>query len=81
MPMNCDMSWNNYAMDNNLSFITNDDYASFLTSTIGMYDPMSNMQAIDFCNQQMMMLDYCNCNNLDFGNEIYNPCIDLFYGV
>lgn len=81
MPMDNDRFWNNYAMYNDISFITNDDYANFLTNSIGMYDPMSNIQSIDFCNQQMMMLDYCNCNKLDFGNEIYNPCIDLFYGV
>ena len=71
-----DLSWNAYAMNNGIVEMTNYDYGNYLVDTLS--NPMIDMRTLDFCNQQMMMLDYCNCNQLDFGNIIYNPCMDLF---
>ena len=73
--------WDLYAKDNGITQMTNWDYQNFLADTISNFTPATDPFMMDFYNQQMMMLDYCNLNQLDFGNTIYNPCMDLFCNV
>lgn len=72
------MGWDTYAMDNGIMQMTNWDYQNYLSDTMANFTPVTDPCIVDFCNQQMMMLDYCNCNQLDFGDTIYNPCMDIF---
>ena len=66
-----------YMATNGLSEMTNIDYYNYLNQTIGSLDPITDMASIDVYNQQLMMLDYCNYNNLDFGTAFYDNCFDL----
>ncbi len=71
------LSWDNYMSTNGLSEMTNTDYYNYLNQTIGSLDPIIDMASIDVYNQQLMMLDYCNYNNLDFSTAFYDNCFDL----
>lgn len=72
------MNWDTYAINNGIMQMTNWDYQNYLNDTMSNFTLKTDPNIVDFYNQQMMMLDYCNCNQLDFGNTIYNPCMDLF---
>lgn len=67
-PMN---NWDNYAMAHNIPVMTNADYNDFLNHSIADFTAMGDMQSAMYCEQQMMMLDYCN----NFGYDFY----DTFY--
>lgn len=73
------IGWDTYAMDNGIMQMTNWDYQNYLSDTMGNFTPLTDPCVVDFYNQQMMMLDYCNCNQLDFCDTIYNPCMDIFF--
>ena len=75
--LNSELSWDNYMMTNGLSEMTNIDYFNYLNQTIDSLDPIIDMASIDVYNQQLMMLDYCNYNNLDFSTAFYDNCFDL----
>ena len=75
--VNPELSWDDYMATNGLSEMTNIDYYNYLNQTIGSLDPITDMASIDVYNQQLMMLDYCNYNNLDFGTAFYDNCFDL----
>ena len=75
--LNSELSWDNYMMTNGLSEMTNIDYFNYLNQTIDSLDPVIDMASIDVYNQQLMMLDYCNYNNLDFSTAFYDNCFDL----
>lgn len=62
-PMN---NWDNYAMMNNIPMMTNNYYNDFLNQSIMDFTAMGDMQSAMYCEQQMMMLDYCNNFGLDF---------------
>lgn len=69
-----DMSnnWNQYAAVNGLDFMTNHDYSNFLDQSIMNFQMMGDYNSMAICEQQHMMLDYCN----EFGLDFY----DTFYG-
>ena len=67
-PMN---DWDNYAMMHNIPMMTNEYYNDFLNQSIMDFTAMGDMQSAMYCEQQMMMLDYCN----NFGYDFY----DTFY--
>ena len=73
------ISWNTYATDNGINQMTNWDYQNYLNDTIADFTPLTDPNMVDFFNQQMMMLDYCNCNHLDFCDTIYNPCMNHIF--
>ena len=75
--LNSELSWDNYMMTKGLSEMTNIDYFNYLNQTIDSLDPIIDMASIDVYNQQLMMLDYCNYNNLDFSTAFYDNCFDL----
>ena len=75
--LNSELSWDNYMMTNGLSEMTNIDYFNYLNQTIDSLAPIIDMASIDVYNQQLMMLDYCNYNNLDFSTAFYDNCFDL----
>ena len=75
--VNPELSWDDYMATNGLSEMTNIDYYNYLNQTIGSLDPITDMASIDVYNQQLMMLYYCNYNNLDFGTAFYDNCFDL----
>lgn len=75
--VNPELSWDDYMATNGLSEMTNIDYYNYLNQTIGSLDPTTDMASIDVYNQQLMMLDYCNYNNLDFSTAFYDNCFDL----
>lgn len=70
-------SWDTFAFNHGVVEMTNLDYANYLTEMIAMFDPVADSQMLDFYNQQMMMVDYCNSNNLDFVDVIYNPSLEI----
>ena len=61
-----DLDWYHYAEMNDISMISNMNYSDFLDQSIldfqAMGDPMSAM----YCEQQHMMLDFCDQYGLDF---------------
>ena len=67
-PMN---DWDYYAAMNGIPMMTNDYYTDFLNQSIMDFTAMGDMQSAMYCEQQMMMLDYCN----NFGYNFY----DTFY--
>ena len=67
-PMN---DWDYYAAMNGIPMMTNDYYTDFLNQSIMDFTAMGDMQSAMYCEQQMMMLDYCN----NFGYDFY----DTFY--
>lgn len=75
--LNSELSWDDYMMTNGLSEMTNIDYFNYLNQTIDSLDPIIDVASIDVYNQQLMMLDYCNYNNLDFSTAFYDNCFDL----
>ena len=63
--------WNHYAMENNIAMMTNADYANFLDQCIVDFQAANDMQSVMYCQQQQMMLDYCDNFGLDFYNDLY----------
>ena len=63
--------WDYYAAKNGISMMTNANYSDFLNHSIADFIDMGDMQSAMYCDQQMMMLDYCN----NFGYDFY----DTFY--
>ena len=60
--------WNHYASENNILVMTNQDYANFLDQSIMDFQTMGDFDSAAFCEQQQMMLDYCNEFGLDFSD-------------
>ena len=67
-PMN---DWSHYAMMHDIPMMTNGYYTDFLNQSIFDFSSAGDMQSAMFCEQQMMMMDYCN----NFGYDFY----DTFY--
>jgi len=67
-PMN---DWNHYAFDHHVGIMTNDLYNDFLTQSIMDFNAIGDIQSAMYCEQQMMMLDYCNHYNYDFYDTFY----------
>lgn len=42
------------------------DYASFLNDSINDFNAIGDSDSALLCQQQLMMVDYCDCNGLDF---------------
>lgn len=63
--------WNHYAMENNISMMTNANYADFLNQCLVDFQAANDMQSVMYCQQQQMMLDYCDNFGLDFYNDLY----------
>ena len=63
-----DNDWNHYAMLNDISMFTNLDYANFLNQSIMDFQALGDMQSVMYCEQQHMMLDFCD----HFGFSFYD---------
>lgn len=69
-PMN---DWNHYSMMNDIPVMTNFDYGNFLDQSINDFQMMGDYNSMAFCEQQHMMLDYCNHFGYDFHDTFYAP--------
>lgn len=67
-PMN---DWNHYAIMNNIPMMTNDLYGDFLNQSIMDFTAIGDMQSAMYCEQQMMMLNFCDNYGLDFYDAFY----------
>lgn len=67
-----DMSWDTYAMSHGYDMMQNDLYGNFLHDSIDYFNTMGDFNSAMLCEQQMMMLDYCDGNNLDFYSTFYS---------
>lgn len=63
-----DNDWMHYADVNGLSGISNLDYANFLDQSIADFLSVGDMQSVMYCEQQQMMLDFCDNYGFDFGS-------------
>ena len=64
--------WNHYAEVNGITEMTNQDYASFLDQSIANFQMMGDFDSVAYCEQQQMMLDYCDENSLDFSYSFFD---------
>ena len=64
--------WNHYAEVNGITEMTNQDYASFLDQSIANFQMMGDFDSVAYCEQQQMMLDYCDENSLDFFDTFFD---------
>lgn len=71
-----DNDWTHYMVMNNLTMPTNNDYNDFLQQSYDNFMSMGDSHSAMLCDQQMMMLDYCDNYNLDFGQTFYQPFLD-----
>ena len=46
--------------------ITNEDYNDFLNGSIEYFNSIGDYNSVAYCQQQQMMLDFCDTHNLDF---------------
>jgi hypothetical protein len=58
--------WIHYAEVNGIAEMTNQDYSNFLDQSIHDFQAMGDSDSVTYCEQQHMMLDYCDENGLDF---------------
>lgn len=71
--------WNHYVQMNNLTMPTNNDYCGFLQNSYDNFMNLGDTHSAMLCDQQMMMLDYCDSYDIDFGQTFYQPFYtDLF---
>lgn len=66
-----DNDWNHYAMMHDIPMMTNYDYGNFLDQSIMNFQMMGDYNSMAFCEQQHMMLDYCNFNGFDFSEMFF----------
>lgn len=71
-----DNNWAHFAEMNHLPMMTNSNYEDFLNYSIGNFINTGDYQSANLCDQQLMMLDYCDNFNLDFGQTFFPP-IDI----
>jgi len=64
--------WNHYAEVNGITGMTNQDYASFLDQSIANFQMMGDFDSVAYCEQQQMMLDYCDEVGLDFSDTFFD---------
>lgn len=71
--------WNHYVQMNNLTTPTNHDYCNFLQDSFDNFMTSGDFHSAMLCDQQMMILDYCDSYDIDFGQTFYQPLYtDLF---
>lgn len=56
--------WNHYALINNIPNFSNLEYSAFLNHSILNFRAVGDMQSAMYCEQQHMMLDFCD--NFDY---------------
>lgn len=66
------MTWDTYATENGLQQMTNEYYSDYLNQMMADFNNMHDWHSAMLCDQQMMMLDYCNGNSLNFYDTFYN---------
>lgn len=52
-------------------FSSNQDYESFLNSSIDYFNSVGDLDSAMLCQQQLMMIDYCDCNDIDFCSTFF----------
>ena len=69
------MDFNSYCLANpnmcleigpDMNPITNEDYNDFLNGSIEYFNSIGDYNSVAYCQQQQMMLDFCDTHNLDF---------------
>lgn len=69
------MDFNSYCLANpnmcleigpDMTPITNEDYNDFLNGSIEYFNSIGDYNSVAYCQQQQMMLDFCDTHNLDF---------------
>lgn len=58
--------WNHFVAFNDLSMLTNMDYANFLDQSIMDFNAIGDLQSVTYCEQQHMMLDFCDHFGFNF---------------
>ena len=58
--------WNDYAAFNDLSMCSNANYSEFLNQSISDFQVNGDLLSAMYCEQQQMMLDFCNQFGFDF---------------
>lgn len=67
-----DMTWDAYAIENGLEQMTNENYSDYLNQMMTGFNNMNDCHSALLCDQQMMIVDYCNANSLNFYDTFYN---------
>lgn len=52
-------------------FTTNQEYESFLHGSIDYFNSVGDFDSAMLCQQQLMMVDYCDCNDIDFCSTFF----------
>lgn len=69
------MDFNSYCLANpnmchmigpDMNPITNGDYNDFLSGSIEYFNSIGDYNSVEYCQQQQMMLEFCDAHNLDF---------------
>jgi hypothetical protein len=60
---------NFYGISQPMEPVSNIEYSDFLNSSIDYFSSIGDTTSAILCEQQMMMLDYCDANNLNFYNS------------
>lgn len=50
--------------------MSNNEYSDFLNNSIDYFNSIGDFNSASLCEQQMMMLDYCDANDLNFYDSI-----------
>lgn len=66
------MTWDTYAVENGLQQMTNESYSDYLNHLVDDFNNLHDMHSAMLCEQQLMMLDYCNGNSLEFYDTFYD---------
>lgn len=67
-----EMSWDTFAGTNGYGMINNSSYEDFLHNSVDYFNSIGDFNSALYCEQQLHILDYCGCYDVDFYNTFYN---------
>lgn len=67
-----EVSWDTFANTNGYDSFNNSYYEDFLHNSIDYFNSVGDYNSALYCQQQLHILDYCDCCNVDFYDTFYN---------
>lgn len=67
-----DHTWDIYAHDHNYNGFNNELYGDFLHDSINYFDTVGDLDSSLYCEQQLMILDYCDSCDIDFYDTFFS---------
>lgn len=67
-----EMSWDTFANTNGYEMINNSYYEDFLHNSVDYFNSIGDYNSALYCEQQLHILDYCDCYDVNFYDTFYN---------